>query len=523
MNEFVVQSVATSLGLTYHPPAWPIITDMNDDHEVDWGNDEDVPMLPGEYYNSVGMDHGTGGAEPDDVEDAVSLGGDEEEEFAAYGARSNEQNSPSADKFPTTFSKRGARTRSASVGVSPKKEMSRDQPSPLPPSPQSEIRQSNPKLTHALPPKPVVSSSIRAPPSTTAASPMSLPRKERRSNGSISKKGDEPLPSPLDRETINSRTTAGRDGRQRDSHADEIPWARPGSGDTDSQSLHRDRTRGFVERDGGPPSRREDDYYRPSHRQAHYSSDEEGREPYSHREQSHLDRDARYRYDDRDRYHDYASGDRTDRPIPRSARLSPEDEAVDRSRTGYREANDPDTRRAHPRDRDRDASPVRDDRRVLRRDAYLYDSSDKGSRDFDDPPRRSTGTAERSRYPETFNGRTNSVGLRDSHTHNQGPGRSSTLSTLSASCRPMPNAPHAFYSRGGGPIFLFPAMPWELSSTRIYASTDSQVFIVAFSIFVSMLYTMSHSQQLFPPHVSSYRTQFPFTSPAVTVTPLQPS
>ncbi|KAI0279332.1 hypothetical protein BC826DRAFT_593584 [Russula brevipes] len=31
-----------------------------------------------------------------------------------------------------------------------------------------------------------------------------------------------------------------------------------------------------------------------------------------------------------------------------------------------------------------------------------------------------------------------------------------------------------------------------------------------------MLYTMSHSQQLFPPHVSSYRTQFPFTSPAVT-------
>jgi hypothetical protein len=42
------------------------------------------------------------------------------------------------------------------------------------------------------------------------------------------------------------------------------------------------------------------------------------------------------------------------------------------------------------------------------------------------------------------------------------------------------------------------------SNFNACASTDSQVFIVAFSIFVSMLYTMSHSQQLFPPHVSSY-------------------
>jgi hypothetical protein len=111
--------------------------------------------------------------------------------------------------------------------------------------------------------------------------------------------------------------------------------------------------------------------------------------------------------------------------------------------------------------------------------------------------------------------------LRDPHTQNQGPGRSSTLSTLSTSCRPMPNTPHAFCpSRGGGPIFIFPEKPWELSSPRIYASTDSQAFIVAVSLFVSMLYAMSRSQQLFPPHVSSYRTQFPFSPPAVTVTPL---
>lgn len=59
------------------------------------------------------------------------------------------------------------------------------------------------------------------------------------------------------------------------------------------------------------------------------------------------------------------------------------------------------------------------------------------------------------RYPESYAGRANSVVLRDPHTLHQGPGRSSTLSTLSASCRPMPNAPHAFNSSR----FVFPEKP----------------------------------------------------------------
>ena len=483
---------------------------MNDDHEVDWGNDEDDPILPRAYFDSVGMGRDTGGVETDDVEDAVSLGGDEEEEFAAYGARSNEQNTPSADKFQTTFSKRDARRRSASIGMSPRKGMNQVQP-PLPPSPQPETRQPTPKLTHALPRKPVVSSSIRPPPSTTAASPMSLPRKERRSNGNGTKKSDDA--SLSDKETKSSRP-AGRESRRRESNADEPSRTRPGSNTTDSHPLPRDRAKSVNDREGLPPMRRGDDCYRP---------DEEGWELNSYRPQPR--HDARYRYDDRDRHHEYTGEDRADRPAARSARLTPEDESLDRSRTGYRESNDSDSRRAHPRDRD--ASPVRDDnsRRVVRRDDYpAYDSFDKSSRDYGDSSRRNSGTAERSRYPESFNGRTNSVVLRDSHTQNQGPGRSSTLSTLSTSCRPMPSTPHAFCpSRGGGLYFLFPEKPWELSSTRIYASTDSQVFIVAFSLFVSMLYAMSLSQQLFPLHVSSYRTQFPFSPPAVTVTSLYPS
>ncbi|KAI0294850.1 hypothetical protein B0F90DRAFT_1754609 [Multifurca ochricompacta] len=396
---------------------------MIDDHEVDWGNDEDEQVT---YCGSVGMGRATEGGEVDDVEDAVSLGGDEEEEFAAYGARSNEHHTPHADKPQTSTSKKNVTRRSASVSISPtKKETNQIQPTPPPPSPQLEISQPTPKLTHALPPKPVVSSSFRVPPSTTAASPMSMPRKERRSNGNSIKAGDEP--SLSDRET-----RAGREGRFRDSRADESPSTHPGSSATDPQSLHQDRTKGFDDRDSQSYPRRDDDRYRSSHRHTHYSSDEEGREPNSHHAQSH--NEVRFRYDDRERHYDYASGDRDVRPSARS-KLSPEGESVDRSRPGYRESNDPDSRSAHLRDRD--ASPVRDDnsRRVPRRDDYpAYDSFDKGPRDYDDPPRRSTGTAERSRYPDPSNGRTN-------HAINQGPGRSSTLRRNSPSPRPRSRSP----------------------------------------------------------------------------------
>jgi hypothetical protein len=468
---------------------------MNDDLEVDWGNDEDDVMPSRPYFDSVAMDYASGGVEADDVEDAVSLGGDEEEEFAAYGARSNEQNVPS-DKLQSTHSKRDARRRSASVGRTPRKEMNQVHPAPLPPSPQPENRQ--PTLTHALPPKPVVSSSIRAPPSTTAASPMSFPRKERRSNGNTAKKSDDA--SLSDKETKSSRT-AGPETRHRgDSNADESSWTRPGpnvtANATDSQPPHRDRPRGVNDKDSYPSVRREDDCYRPSYPPVYYSSDEEGREPNTCRPQPR--HDARYRYDDKDRHYDYASDDRVDRPAARSAKHSPDDVSLDRSRSIYRESNESDSRRAHPRDRD--ASPIRDDssRRVLRRDDHaVYDSFDKSSRDYGDSSRRSSGTTERPRYPESFSGRSNTVVLRDPHTQNQGPGRSSTLSTLSTSCHPARRTP--FSPPEAGDLFSFPEKRWELSSTRIYASTDSQVFIVAFSLFVSMLYAMSRSQQLVSP------------------------
>ena len=414
---------------------------MADDHEVDWGNDEDDFAPSKSLFGSIRMSHETGD-EPDDVEDAVSLGGDEEEDFAAYSARPNEQNTPPTDKPQTIPPKTDVRRRSASVGISPKKKAARQaRPAPLPPSPQPENRQPTPKLTHALPPKPVVFSSFRVPSSTTAASPMSLPRKERRSNGNATNASDEP---PSDRETKNPRIVV-REDRHRESHPDESSWTRPGSSTADLSSLPQDRTKSIDDKESRSSSRRDDDLYRPSHRQARYSSDEEGKESSSHLAQSR--NDMRYHLDDRDKRHNYASSDHNDRPTTRTARLSPEGDSLDRVRPGYREPNDSDTRRVHIRDRD--VSPVRDDssRRVPRRvDYHDYDSFDKGSREFDDPSRRATGTAERSRYPEAVNGRANSVSSREPYAQNQGPGRSPTLSTFYASCRPMSDPPHACYS-----------------------------------------------------------------------------
>ena len=153
-----------------------------------------------------------------------------------------------------------------------------------------------------------------------------------------------------------------------------------------------------------------------------------------------------YHHEDKDKRQKYASSDRNDKPTTRTARLSPEDESLDRARPGYRESNASDTRRVHTHDRD--ISPVRDDSscRVPQRGDYPdYDTFDKGPRVFDDP-RRGTGTAERSQHPEAINGRTNPVSSREPYAQNQGPGRSPTLSTFYASCRPMPNPPHACYS-----------------------------------------------------------------------------
>jgi hypothetical protein len=111
---------------------------MNDNQEVDWGNDEDDPNMSRAYSTPVDISYATGGGEVDDVKDTVSLGGDEEEEyFAAYSAHPNEQNTSSGDKI---FSKRMLED-AVLLSVSPKKETRQVPPVPLPLSPQPEVNQ----------------------------------------------------------------------------------------------------------------------------------------------------------------------------------------------------------------------------------------------------------------------------------------------------------------------------------------------------------------------------------------------
>jgi len=88
----------------------------------------------------------------------------------------------------------------------------------------------------------------------------------------------------------------------------------------------------------------------------------------------------------------------------------------------------------------------------------------------------------------------------------------------------MPSLLHAFCPfGGGGPIFVSKEA-FGVEQYLYLRLTDLQVFIVAFSFdFFSLLYALSRSQQLFPPHVSSYRThptQFPFSLPKLMITPL---
>lgn len=64
---------------------------MEDDAErVDWGNDDDELQAPPESYPSNSPRQATGGYAGEDAEDAVSLGGDDEDEREFYAHHSTE-------------------------------------------------------------------------------------------------------------------------------------------------------------------------------------------------------------------------------------------------------------------------------------------------------------------------------------------------------------------------------------------------------------------------------------------------
>lgn len=170
---------------TQHHNDDAISTIMDEEQEeLDWGHDDDE--LAG---NNV-LAYPRSDAEGVDVEDAVSLGGDDDD-FADYSNAPQQglgKSAPPSATYSRSESRGGRRDtdREPSIGTR------RQSPTPLL-SPNSGRSRSQQQLKHALPPKPVVASPAFPIPSTTAASPMSMARREKeRREGGVA--DSQPLP-----------------------------------------------------------------------------------------------------------------------------------------------------------------------------------------------------------------------------------------------------------------------------------------------------------------------------------------
>ncbi|KAH9943524.1 hypothetical protein B0H21DRAFT_662416, partial [Amylocystis lapponica] len=165
---------------------------MDEDTEVlDWGNEDDEQQ-GAHLYQKATAGHDATWRDPDDAEDAVSLGDeDEAQDFATHQSTdhdSSQRGKPATPRSPpeqrsaipaTTFN------RTNFVHFNSAQKQPPSQPQPNSDSPNLKRTQSQPKLIHALPPKPVLTAPVYVqplPPQTsTLAGPMV--RRERRQNG----------------------------------------------------------------------------------------------------------------------------------------------------------------------------------------------------------------------------------------------------------------------------------------------------------------------------------------------------
>ena len=167
-----------------HLPANHTDATMDDDTEVlDWGNEDDEIQGPDTYrsYRSSG-DGPDNWRDPEEAEDVVSLGGDEDDMQNFYAYKSSEEDASrgqSSASKPTSQSGGQKRDQRDFSSHMPSSSQTSDSASTLRRS------QSFGKMTHALPPKPVLVASTYIPPSpvqmSTLASAM-VPR-EKKANG----------------------------------------------------------------------------------------------------------------------------------------------------------------------------------------------------------------------------------------------------------------------------------------------------------------------------------------------------
>lgn len=213
---------------------------MEDDTEVlDWGNEDDE-LQASESYRAALQQNGQ-----DDAEDAVSLGGDEDDEIYPYKATSHEDSSRSQQsglRQPQTPQQtpNGKRDLQRENSGTPQKSSSRQTDS-------SQLRRSQSlgQLTHALPPKPTFAAppSPLATPATTSTLASAMVVRERRSNGhskSVSGSRDRGSGLPPDWEERYPRG-GGSNPYYYNVKTHESTWTRPLLVDSDSALPSKER------------------------------------------------------------------------------------------------------------------------------------------------------------------------------------------------------------------------------------------------------------------------------------------
>ncbi|KAI0336601.1 hypothetical protein GY45DRAFT_1237603, partial [Cubamyces sp. BRFM 1775] len=181
----------------------------DDVERLDWGNDEDEQQVSPDSYSAYAPRDTIGGYSGEDAEDAVSLGGDDEDEREFYAHHTTEQTSTAGNVLlakstvvphPTKRDPQREPTTSSQHARTPSQNQNSESPnnglrrthsaSTLTPAP----------MTHALPPKPVLVAPLFRPPSPARSGTRasSMVHRHKKSNGpgksSTAADGGDPLP-----------------------------------------------------------------------------------------------------------------------------------------------------------------------------------------------------------------------------------------------------------------------------------------------------------------------------------------
>ncbi|KAH7924366.1 hypothetical protein BV22DRAFT_1035176 [Leucogyrophana mollusca] len=421
---------------------------MDDTEALDWGNEEE----------ERGMDYDERReSAAEDAEDAVSLGGDEEDEFLTYqsrlqqGANQGGQTPPrpahhaekldTAEQEPVARGRRSERQRSSTPHKSRWDSQSASEQSPM-----LKRAQSFGKLTHALPPKPVVSSVPFVHPShpsiIEATAMATRLDHEKRGNGVITKSHSHEGADALPPDWEMKHPKSGRGVYYYNSRTQVSTWTRPAN-TTPSLSVR--------EKDKDRPQPIE--LHAPEERRDKVLSTKSA-EPVISSRSGRTDTDKDLSYDDR-HYRPGESGSRDERPTPqvhvrqvdsyqppRSPSPPPRHREDDRSQLNRRPPSpvgsfgDRDRARSSRRDNPRASSPI------SLADRYWVPSQEPAPADRPIVPR------ERERKRDTEEPLPSAE--RERRNLPRDADRSSTLSTLSASSHPPTYRPWRFCSSQGG-------------------------------------------------------------------------